>query len=209
MLNVDSTLEFLLERALIPVSWIIRGDVTVRSAARRNRNLTVEGPDGVGLFIKQPDDPMNGAGETLRREATFHRLCSEESDLAPLRRFITHLIESEDSETILVFELISDAITLELNLMPRGGHHRRGGEHPRTRGWVPSIESSGPSIESLKPDWRGCRGTCRGYWESISQPPQSSPALARPTPRPCGTSKLRKASRSDSMDWVSDGGPRR
>ena len=113
MLNVDSTLEFLLECALIPVSWIIRGDVTVRSAARRNRNLTVEGPDGVGLFIKQPDDPMNGAGETLRREATFHRLCSEESDLAPLRRFITHLIESEDSETILVFELISDAITLQ------------------------------------------------------------------------------------------------
>lgn len=119
MLNVNSAMQYLLKRALIPVSWVIRGDVTIRSAARRNRNLTVEGPGGAGLFIKQPDDTMNGARETLRREAGFHRSCSEESDFAPIRRFITHLIESEDSEAILVFELISDSITLQTQFESR------------------------------------------------------------------------------------------
>src|SRR5262249_53067195 len=97
----------------IDVSWIIDGDLTIRSAARRNRNLKVEGPDGTGFLIKQPDDPAGVGLETLRREAAFHRFCGEESALEPVTRIVPPLIDADLTQGILVFELSADAISLQ------------------------------------------------------------------------------------------------
>ena len=66
MLGVDNVADFLLEKGLIDTAWIIDGALTVRSAARRNRNLRVEGPGGTGFLIKQPDSPLEGGFQTLR-----------------------------------------------------------------------------------------------------------------------------------------------
>lgn len=70
MLNVDSLAWYLLDRALIDVSWIIDSNLTIRSVARRNRNLKVEGPRGSGLFLKQADYPAQGG----RRRCAARRL---------------------------------------------------------------------------------------------------------------------------------------
>jgi aminoglycoside phosphotransferase (APT) family kinase protein len=113
MLTVDSVLPLLVDRGLIPASWIIDGELTIRAAARRNRHLTVEGPDGIGLFLKQPDDPAVGGHGTLRREAEFHRFCREEAALAPVARIIPRLIDTLGSDTILVFEWIAGADSLQ------------------------------------------------------------------------------------------------
>ncbi len=43
MLSVDDATAFLVERGLIDPAWIIDGVLTIKSAARRNRNLRVEG----------------------------------------------------------------------------------------------------------------------------------------------------------------------
>lgn len=61
MLNVDNAIPYLLEHDLIDPTWIIDGDLTIRCAARRNRNLRVEGPDGAGYLIKQADELAQGA----------------------------------------------------------------------------------------------------------------------------------------------------
>ncbi|HZW30728.1 MAG TPA: phosphotransferase [Isosphaeraceae bacterium] len=112
MLDVDSVTPFLLDRGLIPVSWVIDGDLTIRSAARRNRNLEVEGPGGTALLIKQPGDASEGGHETLRREARFYRFCREESAAAPMVRILPRLVCWDAEETILVLEWIPDAFCL-------------------------------------------------------------------------------------------------
>jgi hypothetical protein len=112
VLSVDSVASFLLDRALIDVSWIIDGALTIRSVARRNRNLRVEGPGGAGFFIKQPDDPAHCAHETLRSEAAFHQFCRAEPGLAEVTQFVPRLIQCDIEQAILVFELIPDAISL-------------------------------------------------------------------------------------------------
>ena len=43
MLSVDGATALLVERGLIDPAWIIDGALTIKSVARRNRNLRVEG----------------------------------------------------------------------------------------------------------------------------------------------------------------------
>ena len=82
MLSVDGATSFLIQRGLIDPAWIVDGALTIRTIARRNRNLRVEGPGGAGFLIKQPDNPGEGDYYALRREAAFHRFCVEETPFA-------------------------------------------------------------------------------------------------------------------------------
>ena len=65
MLDVDSAVPFLLEHGLVERDWIVNGELTLCSAARRNRNLRIEGPGGAGYLIKQPDDLAPAGRRTL------------------------------------------------------------------------------------------------------------------------------------------------
>jgi Phosphotransferase enzyme family len=112
MLSVDGATAFLLERGLIDPAWIIDGVLTIRTVARRNRNLRVEGPGGTGFLIKQPDNPGEGDHDPLRREAAFHRFCTEETALRAISTFMPRLVSSDNAETLLVFDLIAEATSL-------------------------------------------------------------------------------------------------
>ena len=57
MLSLDDAVPYLLARQLIDPACIIDGSLTIQSAASRNGNLKIEGPQGAGLLIKQPVDP--------------------------------------------------------------------------------------------------------------------------------------------------------
>jgi Ser/Thr protein kinase RdoA (MazF antagonist) len=112
MLTVDNVTDFLLDRRLIDAAWIIDGPLTIRSMARRNRNLVIVGPGTAGFLIKQPYDPAEGGLETLRREALFHGLCREEPTAELMSEVIPRLVDRDLDEAILVFELIPDVVTL-------------------------------------------------------------------------------------------------
>jgi aminoglycoside phosphotransferase (APT) family kinase protein len=116
MLDVDGATSFLLARGLIDTGWIVDGHLTIRSEARRNRNLRVEGPAGKGFLIKQPDDPGHGGHSTLRNEATFHRFCRQEPAVSSLARFIPHLIDCDQGTARLVFELVTGAVSFQSKL---------------------------------------------------------------------------------------------
>ena len=75
MLDVDNAIPFLLERELIHPAWIVEGDLVIRSAASRNRNLRIEGPGGTGYLIKQPDNMTLTGLRTLGNEASFYEFC--------------------------------------------------------------------------------------------------------------------------------------
>jgi hypothetical protein len=112
MLSVDNVANFLLERGLFENGWIVDGNLTARSAARRNRNLRIEGPDGIGFLIKQPDDLEDDSRETLRHEAAFFRFCGEEPAATEVARFIPRLLLDDPAHAIAVFELIPRAVSL-------------------------------------------------------------------------------------------------
>jgi hypothetical protein len=121
MLDVDNVVPFLLERGLIEVAWIIDATLTIRSVSRRNRNLRIDGPEGRGFLIKQPDQPVHGRVASLRRESSFHRFCWEESAATAVTRFLPRLVHDRVEDAILVFELISDATALQIKSTGQGG----------------------------------------------------------------------------------------
>jgi Ser/Thr protein kinase RdoA (MazF antagonist) len=112
MLTLESVVPYLIERGLIDPNWIIDGELRISSSARRNRNFKVEGPSGKGFLLKQPDDPMEGGHETLRREQTFRRFCRECSQAGPLAPLLPRLIESDRQEARSVYELIPDVTSI-------------------------------------------------------------------------------------------------
>lgn len=90
MLDIDSVAPWLLERGLIDLDWVIDGTLAIRGVPRRNRNLRVEGPEGRGYLIKQPDHPSNRGPATLRCESSFHKFCRAEPAASTLTPFLPH-----------------------------------------------------------------------------------------------------------------------
>ncbi len=114
MLDVDTVGPFLLELGLIDLDWIIDGAFATRSVSRRNRNLRIDGPAGLGFLIKEPHNPGQGGHATLRCESAFHEFCSNEPAAIALMRFLPRLVLDLVGDAILVFELISDAVTFHV-----------------------------------------------------------------------------------------------
>ncbi len=148
MLSVDTVATFLLERALIDVSAIIDSDLTIGSVARRNRNLRIEGPSGTGLFLKQAEEAGEAGQETLRREAAFHRFCAAEPGVADVSRLVPRLVQGGDLESVLVFELISNAISPRMLL--EAGDHAVAQAMRETRAG-PRDDTPEPSLRGLGP----------------------------------------------------------
>jgi Ser/Thr protein kinase RdoA (MazF antagonist) len=105
MLDVDSATSYLLETGLLDGGAIVDGELTIVSAARRNRNLRVEGPAGTGYLIKQADDPVHGGHETLRCEAAFYAFCRAEPATAAVARLLPRLVHYDPAPPILALEL--------------------------------------------------------------------------------------------------------
>jgi hypothetical protein len=111
ILDIESVVPFLLECGLIDPGWIVEGMLGIRSLARRNRNLRIEGPDGRGFLLKQPHD--SAGGELLRRERAFHEFCRDEPAAVPVTPFLPTLVHSRDVPVALVFERIAWAVTMD------------------------------------------------------------------------------------------------
>jgi hypothetical protein len=109
MLDVDNGAAFLLQRGLIEPDWIVGGALTIRSVARRNRNLLIHGPAGAGYLIKQPDDPSDGGYVTLSAERNFYELCQPPEGEALLDGILPRLADCDAEGSVLVLELVRGA----------------------------------------------------------------------------------------------------
>ncbi len=112
MLDVDNAIPFLLEHGLVERDWIIHGELTLRSAARRNRNLRIEGPGGAGCLIKQPDELAPASRDTLTREAAFYEFLQQEVVAAPVARYLPRMVLRDRDRALHALELIPNASTL-------------------------------------------------------------------------------------------------
>jgi hypothetical protein len=112
MLDVDSATGYLLARGLLDPGAIVDGELTVVSAARRNRNLRVNGPDGHGYLLKQADDTAEGVPETLRNEAAFYAFCRDEPAVAGVARLLPRLVHYDPDPPLLALELVRGSAPL-------------------------------------------------------------------------------------------------
>jgi Ser/Thr protein kinase RdoA (MazF antagonist) len=112
MLTVDNAIAFLLEHHLIDREWIIGGALMVQSAARRHRNLRVEGPDGAGHLIKQADGLAHGDHQTLGNEAAFLEYCHNEPSLAEVAQMVPRVVYRDRERSLHAQELIAGASSL-------------------------------------------------------------------------------------------------
>jgi hypothetical protein len=112
MLSLDDAVPYLLSRQLIDPACIVDGSLTIQSAARRNGNLKIEGPQGAGLLIKQPIDPTEQGRETLSSEAAFYQFCQEEPAAAAMAQIAPHLVFHDVDRCLIGLRLLSEAVTL-------------------------------------------------------------------------------------------------
>jgi hypothetical protein len=112
MLTLEDAAHYLLERKLIDPAWLIDGSLTIQSAASRNGNLKVEGPEGAGLLIKQPVDPAHRGRETLGSEAAFYRFCQEGPAASAMAKVAPRLVHHDDERCVLALRLVPEAQTL-------------------------------------------------------------------------------------------------
>jgi Phosphotransferase enzyme family len=112
MLNFDGVAPFLLERGLIESTPILDGTLTIKSADRRNRNLKVAISADAGFFIKQPGEAGQRCRETLAHEGMFYEFCRQQPSLAEVAELLPRLAHFDAAQTILVLELIANAVPL-------------------------------------------------------------------------------------------------
>ncbi len=112
MLDVDSATGFLLTNGLMDAGAIVDGELTVVSAARRHRNLRVEGPAGSGYLLKQADPAAEAGRDTLIREAAFYAYCREEPAAAAVARLLPRLTHFDPGPPLLALELVRGSAPL-------------------------------------------------------------------------------------------------
>jgi hypothetical protein len=111
MLDVDTAFLYLMDKRLICADAVVDGELTITSAARRNRNLRVDASSG-GYLIKQPDDPTQGGHHTLRAEAGFYLFCQQEPAAAAMTEVVPRLVFFDPDRSLLALELLSAATPL-------------------------------------------------------------------------------------------------
>ena len=123
MLNTDTVTPYLLTQRLLNTEAIIDGALTIVSAARRNRNLRVEGPAGVGYLIKQPDDSGQDSDSTLHCEAAFYSFCQQQAETITISRLLPRFVHFDAEQSVLVLELLRSATPLWQYYWTHGADH--------------------------------------------------------------------------------------
>jgi tRNA A-37 threonylcarbamoyl transferase component Bud32 len=173
MLSLDDAASYLLARHLIDPDWIIGGSLSIRSVARRNGNLKIEGPPGAGLLIKQPGDHAASSRATLSAEAAFYQFCQNEPAAAGVAEIVPSLVDHDAENSILALRLVSDAVTLSAFLKPKADQ----------RSAIEVARSLGAALASVHRTFRAAEMVqCpRLAWLSRAAPWAMS--LHRPTPQ--------------------------
>lgn len=104
MLDVDNAATTLRDWGLIADEDIVRGDLRLVDAGRRNRNFRVIRRDRPSYLVKQPVE--RDAFVTLGCEAAFYSFCAEEPAAAPARALVPRLAAYRREECVLALGLL-------------------------------------------------------------------------------------------------------
>ena len=107
----EEAIPYLIQLGLLSRRDLMRGDVRVEDASRRNRNLKVVSARGSSFLLKQPNS-LDGYGlEGLRREARHYQAFESEVG-ASIRRLVPRFFHYDTDRALLVLGLIPSAIPL-------------------------------------------------------------------------------------------------
>ncbi|MFN0036746.1 MAG: aminoglycoside phosphotransferase family protein [Saprospiraceae bacterium] len=112
LLSYENIAHYLLEKGLIDLDSIIRGEFSVRDQSSRNANFAVNREHKPAYLVKQVRAQDQEKRETLRIEATCYWLANNDEAYRTLQGFLPRYHEYDYLHHILVLELLPDVQNL-------------------------------------------------------------------------------------------------
>jgi hypothetical protein len=119
-LTEEEAIPYLSKLGLLSRRDLMRGDVHVEDASRRNRNLKVMSTRGPSFVLKQPDASDRSTLESISREARMYGLFGN-GTITAIRRLVPRFHHYDEKDRVLVLELIPSATPLGQYLDLQGG----------------------------------------------------------------------------------------
>jgi len=112
LLSYENIAHYLLEKGLIDLESIVRGEFSVRDQSSRNANFAVNREYRPAYLVKQVRAHDQEKRETLRIEATCYWLANNDEAYQVLRGFLPRYYEYDYLHHILVLELLTEVQSL-------------------------------------------------------------------------------------------------
>jgi hypothetical protein len=102
-LSESDVIDYLVAADVLRADDVVDTGLTIESSSRRNRNLRITWPDGVGYFVKLPNERSPMSRSTLQSEAEFYRATAVGGH--PFETLLACLIHADVDTPLLVLEL--------------------------------------------------------------------------------------------------------
>ena len=112
LLSYENIAHYLLEKGLVNIESIIKGEFSVRDLSSRNVNFAINQENPPGYLVKQVRSRDREKFETLRIEATCYWLANNDDAYQMLKAFLPGYYEYDYLHHILVLELMHDVKNL-------------------------------------------------------------------------------------------------
>lgn len=106
LLSYENIAHYLLEKGLIDLESIVKGEFSVRDRSSRNANFAVNREYSPAYLVKQVRAHDQEKRETLRIEATCYWLANNDNAYHSLRGFLPRYFEYDYLNHILILELL-------------------------------------------------------------------------------------------------------
>ena len=113
LLDLDSVAGYLLGRGIVDSESIVDGDLEIARLSGRNQNFKVTGREREGLLVKQAPVDVGDVHGSVLREAQLYSVVATTPDFDAARPFIPDLLETDDSDGIMIARLLPDVRTLD------------------------------------------------------------------------------------------------
>ena len=112
IINLDNTVSYLLERNLISTTSIVKGDLKLIDASRKNRNIKVLRKTNASYLLKQPNIGDRYSALTIQRESLLYKLVKGDDDMTTVRSIMPNFFDYDDKQNILCVEYVENAQSL-------------------------------------------------------------------------------------------------
>ncbi len=112
LLSYENIAHYLLEKGLVSLESIVKGEFSVRDQSSRNANFAVNREYKPAYLVKQVRAHDQEKRETLRIEATCYWLANNDEAYDTLRGFLPRYFEYDYLHHVLVLELLPDVQNL-------------------------------------------------------------------------------------------------
>lgn len=111
-INIDNVVSYLLDKKLIYVSTIVKGDLKIVDVSSRNRDLKVMRKNNLSYLLKQPDLLDLSSKETFRKECLLYSQVFSNRKLEKIRTLVPQIVLYDYANNILALQLLTDGLPL-------------------------------------------------------------------------------------------------